>query len=148
MIIIPDIPKKFEGRFPKNFDNRIQNWGFFTKEEIEANKGELLMLDIDFGRYCSLNCPGCFRKSNVVDDVPEGDLRYEELVKVIDEAKGLGLQSIKICGAGEPTENTKFLHFIRDMTQRGVGVAVCRSCAFGAACGSLMGGASCSQHST
>lgn len=121
---IPSIPRKFEGQFPADFDNSIQNWGFFTRKEIEANKGKLLMLDIDFGRYCSLNCPGCFRKSNVVDNIPEGDLTYDELMKLIDEARDLGLQTIKICGAGEPTQNTRFLQFIEDMTKRGIGIAV------------------------
>jgi len=82
------------------------------------------MLDIDFGRYCSLNCPTCFRKSNIVDDALKGDLTYDELIKVIDEAMGLGLQSIKICGAGEPTQNSNFLRFLQDMTKRNIGVAV------------------------
>jgi len=124
MKIIPDIPKKFEGQFPADYQNKIQYWGFFTQEELEANKGKLLMMDIDFRRYCSLNCASCFRKSNVVDDVNEGDLSYDELLIVIDEAKGLGLQSVKICGAGEPTQDSRFLQFARDMTDRDIGLAV------------------------
>ena len=82
------------------------------------------MLDIDFRRYCSLNCASCFRKSNVVDDVNEGDLSYDELLAVIDDAKKLGLQSVKICGAGEPTQDSRFLQFARDMTERDIGLAV------------------------
>ena len=124
MKIIQDIPKKFEGQFPEDYQNKIQYWGFFTQEELEANKGKLLMMDIDFRRYCSLNCSSCFRKSNVVDDVNEGDLSYDELLAVIDEAKGLGLQSLKICGAGEPTQDSRFLQFDRDMTERDIGLAV------------------------
>ncbi|MFC1752390.1 radical SAM/SPASM domain-containing protein [Thermoproteota archaeon] len=124
MIIIPDIPKKFEHGFPAGFDNRIQYFGFFTRQEIEDNSGKLLILDIDFGRYCSLKCPTCFRKSNRVDDIQEGDLGYEELIEIIDQARELGLQSVKICGAGEPTQNSRFLQFIRDMTKRDIGVAV------------------------
>jgi len=120
--IIPDIQKKFEGRFPEDYQNTFPNWGFFSREEVEQNKGKLLMMDIDFGRYCSLNCPGCFRKSNVVDDIPESDLGYDELIRIIDEAKDLGLQSLKICGAGEPTQNSRFLDFIREMTERDIGV--------------------------
>jgi MoaA/NifB/PqqE/SkfB family radical SAM enzyme len=125
MKIIPDIPKKFGGKFPKDFKNTIPYWGFFTKEELEENKGKLLTLDIDFGRYCSLNCPYCFRKSNVVDDFSKtGDLAYDELISVIDDARKLGLRSVKICGAGEPTQNKYFYRFVNDMTERGVGVAV------------------------
>lgn len=121
---IPKIPIKYSEKFPKNFQNTIQYWGFFSKEEIEENKGKLLMLDIDFGRYCSLNCPSCFRKSNIVDDIWEDDLTYDELLSVIDQAKELGLKTIKICGAGESTQNTKFLQFIRDLNKRDIGVAI------------------------
>lgn len=81
------------------------------------------MLDIDFGRECSLRCPHCFRRKNVVDN-GSPDLTYKELIDVIDQARELGLQSIKTCGAGEPTENLLFLDFIQDMTRRDVGVAV------------------------
>jgi len=119
----PGIPKRFPDRFPADFDNRVRHFGFFTREEVEQNAGKLLMLDIDFGRYCSLHCPGCFRRENEVDDTAESDLSYAELIEVVDQARGLGLQSIKICGAGEPTEHHRFLQFVREMTARGVGVA-------------------------
>jgi len=122
--IIPDIALKFPSGFPTKFPNTMKYFGFFAKEEIEKNKGKLLMLDIDFGRYCSLNCPACFRKSNIVDDIAEDDLTYDELIKIIDEAKILGLQMIKICGAGEPTQNSRFLPFIEEMTKKDIGVAV------------------------
>jgi MoaA/NifB/PqqE/SkfB family radical SAM enzyme len=118
--IIPDIPKLSY----RNYKNVIQYWGFFTKEEIETNKGKLLMMDIDFGRYCSLNCPTCFRKSNIVDDSEAGDLSYDELLFVIDEARELGLRTIKICGAGESTQNTKFFGFVRELDKRGIGVSI------------------------
>lgn len=122
--IVPNIPKKFEGNFPKDFQDTFPYWGFFSREELDASKGKLLMLDIDFGRYCSLNCPGCFRRDNAVDDTGKGDLAYGELMKLIYEAQDLGLQSIKICGVGEPTENSRFLEFLREMTQRDIGAAV------------------------
>ncbi|MDD5043677.1 MAG: radical SAM protein [Patescibacteria group bacterium] len=102
----------------------MEYFGFFPEKQIQKNKGKLLMLDIDFGRFCSLNCPACFRKRNVIDDTLKGDLTYDELISVIDEARELGLQSIKICGAGEPTQNSNFLKFLQDMTERNIGVAV------------------------
>jgi len=122
--IIPNIVEVFTGKFPKEYQNTFPYFGFFSQEEIEKNKGKLLMLDFDFGRYCSLNCPGCFRKSNIVDDIQSGDLTYDEIVKIIDEAMPMGLRMIKICGAGEPIQNSKFLQFLQDMTQRNIGVAV------------------------
>lgn len=122
--IIPNIAKKFEGRFPKDYGNTFPYWGFFSKDDLKDKEGKLLMLDLDFGRYCSLHCPSCFRRSSVVDEIEEGDLNYDELLRVIDDARILGLQSVKICGVGEPTENTRFLEFITEMTDRDIGVAV------------------------
>ena len=123
-VIIPEIPIKYTDRFPFGFQNTMKYFGFFSRQEIESNKGKLLMLDIDFGRYCSLNCSSCFRKSNMVDDIEKEDMSYDDLVRIIDEARELGLKNIKICGAGEHTQNSKFLQFIQDMTKRGIGVAV------------------------
>jgi MoaA/NifB/PqqE/SkfB family radical SAM enzyme len=118
--IIPNIPRK---DIVDN-QNTFPYWGFISKRDVQESTGKLLMLDIDFGRYCSLACSGCFRRDNVVDHIEEGDLTYDELIAVIDDAIPLGLESIKICGVGEPTENTRFLQFIRDMTERDVGVAI------------------------
>lgn len=106
-----------------NPKNVIQYWGFFSRKEILQNQGKLLMLDVDFGRSCSLHCPTCYRRKNPVDSSGTRDLTYDELLNVIDEARTLGLQSVKICGAGEPTEDRRFLQFVQDMTQRGIGVA-------------------------
>lgn len=121
---IHDIPIIFPEKFPTGFDNRIQHWGFFTREEIEKNQGRLLMLDFDFGGYCSLKCHDCYRRHNVIDEVLPGELTYAEQLAVIDEDRKLGLRSVKICGKGEPTESTRFLQFVRDLTERNVGCAV------------------------
>jgi len=124
MKTIHDIPIIFSDKFPSDFDNRIQHWGFFTREEVEANRGRLLMLDFDFGGYCSLNCRDCYRKHNVIDEALPRDLTYKEQLAVIDDAIKLGLRSVKICGKGEPTEHTRFLQFMRDLSDRGIGAAV------------------------
>ncbi|MFA6484110.1 MAG: hypothetical protein WCW62_16135, partial [Bacteroidales bacterium] len=81
-------------------NNLVQNWGFFSKEEFENNPNSLMMLDIDFGRKCSLSCPACFRRNNNVDNDDFTDLSYDELISVIIDAKNIGLKYIKICGAG------------------------------------------------
>jgi MoaA/NifB/PqqE/SkfB family radical SAM enzyme len=110
MRIIPDIPIKYT-RFPDNFINDINGWAF-NKATIEANKGKLLTLDIDFGSYCSLNCPACFRKKNSIDD-DKHELQFDNLVDVVLQAKKLGLRSVKFLGAGDPFENFGFLKFLR-----------------------------------
>lgn len=101
-----------------------QYWGFFSKDEIARNAGRLLMLDIDFGRDCSLRCPTCFRRSNPVDDSADCDLTFDQLLDVIHEAKKLGLKTVKICGAGEPLENPDLLRLARQLTEWGVGLSI------------------------
>jgi len=94
----------------------VKYWGFFKKDEILNKDSQLLMLDIDFGRKCSLRCPSCFRKNNLVDGKKYSDISYSKLTNVIEEAKKIGLQQIKICGAGEPLENPLLLDFVKHMS--------------------------------
>ena len=114
MKIVPDIPVKYT-RFPDNYINDVNGWSF-DMTTIQSNQGKLLTLDIDFGKFCSLNCPACFRKENSVDDIKH-ELLFENLVDVILQAKKLGLRSVKFLGAGEPLENFGFLevlHFLKE----------------------------------
>lgn len=104
--------------------NTVKYFGYFSKEDITREAGKLLMLDIDFGRDCSLRCPGCFRRKNVVDDSHDPDLTYEELLEVIDDARKLGLREIKICGAGEPFENSDLIRFARQLTEWDIGLSI------------------------
>jgi MoaA/NifB/PqqE/SkfB family radical SAM enzyme len=110
MKIVPDIPIKFV-RFPESYINDVSGWAY-DKKTIDACKGKLLTLDIDFGSCCSLNCPVCFRKNNSIDNIKH-ELQYDDIVDVILQAKQLGLRSVKFLGAGEPLENFGFLEIIR-----------------------------------
>ncbi|MFA5993311.1 MAG: radical SAM protein [Candidatus Pacearchaeota archaeon] len=112
MKIIPEIPVVYNKKFPNNFVNKVDGWGF-SKEELEENKGKILNLDIDFGNVCSLNCPHCFRRENKVDFGKGKALTYDEIVSFIKEAKKLGLKSVKFLGAGEPFEDKLFIKFLR-----------------------------------
>ncbi len=125
MKIIPAISLTHIQPDPR-LSNTIEHWGFFTKEEVEqaATDGSLLMLDIDFGRGCPHRCPGCFRRNNPIDASGLSDLSYREIFSVVDQAKKLGLRSVKICGAGEPLVNPNLLRFARDLTKRDIGLAI------------------------
>ncbi len=118
------VPAIFRDRFPENRENRVKYFGFFSKEEIKKNVGKLLMLDIDFGLKCSLNCPYCFRRDNKVDQLSKEQLSFDELLGVIKDAKKLGLQTVKFCGAGEPLENEQLLTFLEDLTKLNIGAAI------------------------
>lgn len=126
---IPNIPKKFEGSFPRDYQNTLPNWGFFSEKELKENSGKILLLDIDLpepeSRYCSLNCLDCFRRDSKVDNSEDKrDLSFGELIRVIEDGKKLGLKYVKICGVGEPTESKRFLPFLEAMASMGIGTAV------------------------
>ncbi len=106
---IPNIPAVFD-KFPDNYINDINGWSF-DKQTIYDNKGKLLTLDIDFGSYCSLNCPLCFRKKNSIDNNGK-EIGIDNLKSIIVEGKNLGLRSVKFLGKGEPFENDGFLELL------------------------------------
>lgn len=114
MKIIPKVPIVYRGKFPKNFVNNVNGWSF-SKEIIEKNKGKLLTLDIDFGNVCTLNCPHCFRRDNKVDFGKTKTMNYKDTIKLIEDAKKLGLRTVKFLGAGEPFESKRFLEFLREL---------------------------------
>jgi MoaA/NifB/PqqE/SkfB family radical SAM enzyme len=116
--IIPEIPIMFKNKFPVGFSNRLELEGFpkeKLKETLLDGTAKLLMLDIDFGTQCSLNCPHCFRKSVSLNNLKSGNLTYDETISLLKEAKSLGLEAIRILGAGEPFENKDFLGFITEL---------------------------------
>jgi len=117
MKVIPEIPVKYS-RFPDGYVNDINGWAF-DKETIIKNKGKLLTLDIDYGSYCSLDCPACFKKENTIDDFKH-ELQFSDLVEIILQAKQLGLRSVKFLGAGDPFENSRFIEFLRFLKQQNV----------------------------
>lgn len=115
MKIEPNVPIVFKNKFPKDFINSIEGWGFFSRRELKKNKGKLLTLDIDFGNFCTLNCPHCFRRSNKVDNGEHRTMSYEDILDLVREAKKLGLRSVKFLGAGEPFQDKRFLEFLREL---------------------------------
>lgn len=108
--MFPNIQIKYLDSFPENFINDVNSWAF-SQETIDANRGKLLTLDMDFGSRCSLNCPHCFKKG-VKCDRKEIQLNIEQIKDLVIEAKVLGLKSIKIVGKGEPFETPEILSFI------------------------------------
>ncbi|RLE38530.1 hypothetical protein DRJ17_03755 [Candidatus Woesearchaeota archaeon] len=127
-IKLDSIPPIFEDKFPNNYVNSVAHWGNFSKEELhQENKDgiqKLLHLDIDFGNYCSLRCPHCFRRDNRFDSENRSFLKEEELKNYLLEARKLGLRSVKILGRGEPFENPRFLGFLEWLIDNGINASV------------------------
>ncbi|MFA5047624.1 MAG: radical SAM protein [Patescibacteria group bacterium] len=114
MKVEPKVPIVYKGKFPKNYSNNLNGWSF-TKKELADNFGKLLVLDIDFGNFCTLNCPHCFRKNNQVDFGTNRLMDYDGILNVVKEGKKLGLKSVKFLGAGEPFQDKRFLEFLREL---------------------------------
>lgn len=116
--IRPVFPKKF----PKGYLNNVEGWGISRKYlhgKLPDGTYKLLTLDIDFGSACSLACPHCFRKSKMLDN-SRAPLSYTEMLRLMEDAKKLGLQSVKFLGAGEPFENPEFLGFLTELHALGI----------------------------
>lgn len=112
MKIEPNIPVIYKNKFPKDFVNDVNGWGF-SKKEMQDNLGKLLTLDIDFGNFCTLNCPHCFRRNNKIDFGKNKLMNFDDIVSLVKEGKKLGLKSVKFLGAGEPFQDKRFLEFLR-----------------------------------
>jgi MoaA/NifB/PqqE/SkfB family radical SAM enzyme len=115
--IIPDIPQVYDGKFPADYVNDVDGWNF-PRERVEAEKGKMLTMDIDFGNDCSLRCPHCFRRSPNLDRGME--LSYEETTDLIREGKELGLETVKFLGAGEPFEDPRLLDFLEFLNSENI----------------------------
>jgi MoaA/NifB/PqqE/SkfB family radical SAM enzyme len=103
----------------KKYSNKINNvigWGI-SREKLHTKLFDktykLQTLDIDFGTKCSLHCPHCFKNKFNHAEINGNVLTFDEIKEIILQAKELGLESIKILGAGEPLENEEFLDFIK-----------------------------------
>lgn len=124
-LVFPErVPKKFEGRFPKGRVNNVNGW-FFREEEVKsaAEKKQMLTMDIDMSGkgVCSLKCPHCFRRSETFKQMKTSEFTdFETLLKRIDEAKKLGLRSVKLIGPGEPLEDPKLIQLLTALHERGI----------------------------
>ncbi len=125
--IYPKIPIVFKNKFPKWFVNKLAlEW--FSKDKLHETlidgTHKLLMLDIDFGVECSLNCPHCFRKSVSLNVLKASNMNYKETIKLLKDAKKLGLEAIRFLWAGEPFENKDFLKLLRELKELNIKAAI------------------------
>ena len=64
---------------------------------------------------CNLNCLHCF---NARDNAPlNSELKYEEILKLLDEARDIGVHAFTITG-GEPLVHPKFMDIIKSIYER------------------------------
>ena len=90
-------------------EKRIQSPGLsivFSRDEIETarKEGKLLSLDIELTKHCNLRCIYCYVGSV---EKHEDELGLSEVIRIIDEARELGLKTLTLTG-GEPLLDEKY----------------------------------------
>lgn len=105
-------------KLQKDFVNGINGW-IFSEDEIDKayqNK-RILMVDMELGISCSLDCNYCFRKGDERDKVGSAILSTQKTLSIIKEAKEMGAKSIHIVGKGEPTEQRDFFKVMERISE-------------------------------
>jgi len=103
--------------------NGIRGW-LFSRQEISAanHDGQLLTLDYELGDACPLECVYCYRYFDSRDN-NGGAAKKKPLLdnatwrRVVDEAAELGVQSIKLIGGGEITQEKVFIPSLEYIAQ-------------------------------
>ncbi|MFZ3207339.1 MAG: radical SAM protein [Geobacteraceae bacterium] len=113
-----------------NNTNGIHGWLFSAEDIANANRdNRLLTLDFELGDVCPLKCIYCYRSYDSRDnDVPAPRKKplmdLTEWRRVVDEAKQLGVKSIKLIGGGEITEEKEFISCLEYIAERDITVVL------------------------
>lgn len=82
-----------------NFDS---NYDYsFSDEQVTKTRdlNKLLTLELELSRKCNYKCKYCYSEAGIS---LEGELGYDELCNIVDQAKELGVHTIILIGGGEP----------------------------------------------
>lgn len=81
---------------------------FSSKEIKEAlDNNHPLMMMLDFSNRCNLNCIYCFSKANEHEKI-NNELTFDNYLNILKQAKNMGVKTVFIPGAGEPTIDRNF----------------------------------------
>ena len=72
---------------------------------------------------CGLKCPGCFSEESVYGD-SKNLMIWQEVMKNVDDATRIGLQSIKFLGPGELFQNPDLFDILEATRQRNLPVSI------------------------
>jgi MoaA/NifB/PqqE/SkfB family radical SAM enzyme len=136
------IPAVYHESFPADFRLEPAGWflpaGLIDRSKFESHEGtirSLLTLDVEFldnrivelaqrreinltkNYPCGLNCPGCFSEDSTYAD-SDRFLRWEQVFEVIDQAREIGLKTLKFLGPGELFQNSNLFDILDAMEER------------------------------
>lgn len=104
--------------------NIVAGWDHPMSEYIEAHRhGRLLKLVTHLSNVCNLSCPGCFvnRPDDNVTAQRKGrrpnEMTFEDQIALLREAREMGVQTVDIVGAGEPTLDPHFDEFVNEVAR-------------------------------
>ena len=105
--------------------NGIRGWYFPSKVIQAANESnQMLTMDFEYGDACRLKCVYCYRsldERNLISFYPSSRyLSFDEWKRVVDEARELGVQSIKLIGGGEITEENGFFKAMEYIAKKSI----------------------------
>lgn len=105
----------------------IKGWDIPKAEYIRAHEEKgLVKLLIDSSNVCNLSCPGCFTKrieggwSGKSKKRLPNEIPYEYQSQLLEEASKLGVKTVDIVGAGEPTLDPYFKDIIDKVNDLGM----------------------------
>ena len=96
--------------------------GFSPAEIAECLAREgLLSLELEFTKKCNLRCVYCY---SAAGEALEGELSLEEILSVIEQARGLGARKVVLLGGGEPFLFPHVAEIVRHIHSVGLSQAV------------------------
>jgi len=145
----PDIPKILPEKIPLGYGLGVDSWSFLEeqlKETLPDGTRKLLTLDISispddyvkkvnkgdkaglesrandfYGMICPNNCPGCFEKGYVENEL----LSFEDVKKhVIEPAIELGLEFAKFLGPGELIANPNLFKILDYFQEKDIKIGI------------------------
>ena len=144
----PNIKPLLPTEIPEGYKLGVDGWSFplhKLREKLPDGTRKLLTLDVSispdgfvesvnkggreglqsrvndfYSQICPNNCPGCFEKGDVKNYL----LSWEEVRRVIDEAKTLGLESVKFLGPGELITNPDLFKILDYFQKTGIKIGI------------------------
>lgn len=100
--------------FPGN-DARLNEWQEYHYYDNEFRP----FMNIEITRRCNYHCLHCFNEGG--KHAAPAEISYENIIKILDEAKDIGVQAILITG-GEPLCHPRFMDILKAVYDRNMHV--------------------------